>query len=325
MKISPQLINKYLNRECTPEEEQVVQAWYDSFDKVSEPAELLNEKDRDSVRTRILENVRSGISQSEGNSKKGGAGRKFYYTLALMAASLTIVLAAVNYIFVREPGVRNMETVIITNSTTLLKNVILPDGSSLWLKPQTTIRYNLPFVQKYRKVTMKGETFFDVKRDTVHPFIIHTEDFSTRVLGTSFSIRANGKDAPRLDVVSGKVFVYTPQKESKRVTGIYVLPKEKVIYKETKKLLEKSTGTESALRIWDRKSFVFNNAPVKEVLNVLKDNFDVKVVVSNSSLKDMTLKADFTGLSLPVILDLMNRSLNINLGLEEDTIILSEQ
>lgn len=325
MKISPQLVTKYLNRECSPEEERVVQEWYDSFESRNEPAELLNEDDRDSIRNRILENVKAEINRNEESANTGGSGRKLYFTLALLAASLVVVLFSVNHIFVKDTRPKKFESVVITNNTTLLKNVILPDGSSLWLKPQTTIRYTLPFVQKYRKVTMKGETFFDVKRDTLHPFIIHTEEFDTRVLGTSFSIRANGKDASRLDVVTGKVFVYTPQKKGKGPEGLYVLPKEKVVYKENSKKLEKSNGTEASLRIWERKSFIFNNAQVKDVLDVLEANFDVKVAVNSSSLGDMTLKADFTGLSLPVILDLMNKSLNINLGFENETIILSKQ
>jgi len=325
MKISPELINKYLSRECSPEEERAVQDWYDSFDKEKEPAELLNDDERDSIRKRILENVRSDISRNEEGEKKGGTSRRLYYTVALVAASLVIAFSALNHVFLKNLGEKSIETVTITNNTNLLKNHILPDGSSLWLKPETTIRYTLPFVNKYRKISMKGETFFDVKRDTLHPFIIHTEEFDTRVLGTSFSIRANGKEASRLSVVSGKVFVYTPQKKGIQSEGLYVLPKQKVVYKESRRQLEKSNGTEAALRIWDRKSFVFNNAPVIDVLDVLRTNFDVKVMVSNSSVKGLTLKADFTGLSLPVILDLMNKSLNINLGFEGETIILSEE
>lgn len=325
MKISPELINKYLNRECSSEEEQAVQDWYDSFDRKTEPVELLNDDERDSIRKRILQNIRSGIGTNEEEVKKRGFGSSLYYTVALIAACLVIAFSALNHLFLRDMAVKGIETVIITNNTNLLKNHILPDGSSLWLKPETTIRYTLPFVNKYRKISMKGETFFDVKRDTLHPFIIHTDEFDTRVLGTSFSIRADGKEASRLSVVSGKVFVYTPQKEGKQPKGLYVLPKQKVVYKESMKLLEKSNGTEAALRIWDRKSFVFDNAPVIDVLEVLRTNFNVKVGVSNPSLKGLTLKADFTGLSLPVILDLMNKSLNINLGFEEEAIILSEE
>lgn len=325
MKISPQLITKFLNRECSPEEERAVQDWYDSFERNNEPAELLNKNDRESLRSRILENVKADISRNEEASNKWGPGRKLYSTLALLAASLAIVLFAVNHLLIKDTRLKKPETVVITNNTTLLKNVILPDGSSLWLKPQTSIRYSLPFVQKYRKVTMKGETFFDVKRDTLHPFIIHTEEFDTRVMGTSFSIRANGKDASRLDVVSGKVFVYTPEEKGKRSEGVYVLPKEKVVYAEAKKQLEKSRGTEASLRIWEKKSFIFNNTRVTDVLDVLRTNFDVEVKVSDSALGSMTLNADFTGLSLPVILDLMNKSLNINLGFEDETITLSKE
>ncbi|WP_407425760.1 FecR family protein [Arcticibacter sp.] len=325
MKISPELINKYLNRECTPEEERVVQDWYDSFDKEEEPAELLNEEKRDSIRKRILENVRSEIGRNEDPVAVRGSGRRFYYTAALVAASLVIAISALNHIFLKDSGSKIIENVVITNNSNILKNHILPDGSSLWLEPETTIRYTLPFVNKYRKVSMKGETFFDVKRDTLHPFIIHTEEFDTRVLGTSFSIRANGKEASRLSVVSGKVFVYTPHKKGSQPEGVYVLPKQKVVYKESKKQLEKSNGTEATLRIWERKSFVFNNTPVSEVLDVLRTNFDVKVTMNNAPVDQLTLNADFTGLSLPVILDLMNKSLNINLGFDEETIILSEE
>ncbi len=211
------------------------------------------------------------------------------------------------------------------NSSRLLENHILPDGSSLWLEPQAIISYRNPFGTKNREITLKGKSFFEIKHDINHPFIIHTKDFDTRVLGTSFTINSSEKGSAKLSVISGKVFVYVPLRNGKASKGVIVLPKQKVIYTPTQNQLEKSKETDPELRIWDKKSFVFDNVPVTEVLSALKANFGVQIKVNPTEIDHLTLNADFTGLNLPVILKLMNKSLNVNFGFCDETIIIENR
>lgn len=70
------------------------------------------------------------------------------------------------------------------------KNIILPDGTQVWLSPSTLLEYPSVFNGNTREIKLSGEGFFEVAHDASHPFIIHSDDIQTTVLGTSFNLQA---------------------------------------------------------------------------------------------------------------------------------------
>ncbi|WP_010528500.1 FecR family protein, partial [Thermophagus xiamenensis] len=62
----------------------------------------------------------------------------------------------------------------------------LPDGTTAWLNSGSTLSYTIPF--KQRKVTLEGEGFFNVRKDSIHPFVVKGKQGAVRVLGTRFNI-----------------------------------------------------------------------------------------------------------------------------------------
>jgi len=71
------------------------------------------------------------------------------------------------------------------------KNISLPDGTKVWLNSNSKLRFANNIKEgKTRRVTLEGEAYFDVAKDKQHPFIISTQKFSIRVLGTAFNVRA---------------------------------------------------------------------------------------------------------------------------------------
>ncbi len=88
------------------------------------------------------------------------------------------------------------------------RKLVLPDGTHVTLNAGSSVSYPEEFEDNIRKVTLSGEAFFDVKRNEKAPFVITTGDVVTKVLGTSFNIRAYPENkAVQVAVVSGKVKV----------------------------------------------------------------------------------------------------------------------
>nr|WP_295927968.1 FecR domain-containing protein [uncultured Dyadobacter sp.] len=88
------------------------------------------------------------------------------------------------------------------------RKVVLPDGTRVTLNAGSSISYPKAFSSDIRRVELTGEAFFDVTRNERAPFVIHTGDVTTRVLGTSFNIRAYPENnAVQVAVVEGKVKV----------------------------------------------------------------------------------------------------------------------
>ena len=86
--------------------------------------------------------------------------------------------------------------------------VTLPDGSSVVLNHNTTLEYRHNFSKHGRKVTLKGEAFFDITPDAENPFTIDAGNASVKVVGTSFNvITSNADSAVEVFVKTGKVMV----------------------------------------------------------------------------------------------------------------------
>lgn len=74
-------------------------------------------------------------------------------------------------------------------------SVVLPDGTSILLNAGSTVRYPTTFGEDSREVDLVGEAFFDVVHDPARPFKVRTNDIITRVLGTSFNVKAYPEDS----------------------------------------------------------------------------------------------------------------------------------
>jgi len=88
------------------------------------------------------------------------------------------------------------------------RKLVLPDGTRVTLNAGSSISYPKTFSKESRRVTLTGEAFFDVTRNEKSPFVIRTGEVTTKVLGTSFNIRAYPENkAVQVAVVEGKVKV----------------------------------------------------------------------------------------------------------------------
>lgn len=88
------------------------------------------------------------------------------------------------------------------------KRITLSDGSIITLSHASRIRYPKHFEEHERVLTLQGHAFFEVESDSLRPFIVHTDQFSVEVLGTSFDVQSyEGEDYHDVTVAAGKVRV----------------------------------------------------------------------------------------------------------------------
>jgi ferric-dicitrate binding protein FerR (iron transport regulator) len=86
--------------------------------------------------------------------------------------------------------------------------LLLPDGSSVWLNSGSRLSYDSAYGESNREVSLVGEAFFDVAKNTQKPFIIHTGNINIRVLGTSFNVKSYpGDKTIETSLIQGKIEV----------------------------------------------------------------------------------------------------------------------
>ena len=88
-------------------------------------------------------------------------------------------------------------------------HLTLADGTQVWLNAESRLEFPDRFNGNTREVRLQGEAYFEVKKDAKRPFIVHTDYLTTRVLGTSFDVRAYSPKDASVTLVSGRVQVKT--------------------------------------------------------------------------------------------------------------------
>lgn len=175
----------------------------------------------------------------------------------------------------------------ITSTITFNKDIrliSLPDGTRVWLNQNSEIEYPSKFSNNKRTVTLKGEAFFEVKRDPSRPFIISSGSIKTTVLGTSFNIKAYSNDTqPEVSVRTGKVKVESEQNTVLLERG------DKAVYTKENAVLNKQR-TNILEPEWKKVLIYVDGLTLNEVLNKLQSEHKFSVVYQNEDLKNLKIQ-----------------------------------
>lgn len=170
------------------------------------------------------------------------------------------------------------------------EKVTLPDGSQVWLNAGSTLIYPSTFLTSERDVFLMGEGFFEVKKDSLHPFVVSTRYLSLQVLGTSFNVSAY-PDASKVTATleTGALNVRVcPDSVS------YVLkPDQQLVYTPATHVIERHQVRASDYSEWRMGGLFFDNVPFEEILRVLERTYGMKIHVRTSAYRDQKIYVHF--------------------------------
>lgn len=209
------------------------------------------------------------------------------------AAAIAVLLVAGWWIFMREAGSKTLEYSTADNQS---RSITLPDQSKIVLNENSTLTYT--FDGKNRQVELSGEAFFDVEKDPKHPFVIHSGEVETKVLGTSFNIRAYPDEAKvKVSVKTGRVEVRKVQKsQPEAAPALVLLPGNTGVYSTEEAVLEKAPdiATED-VDAWQQGTVVFaGGTTLAEVIPAVEKLYDIKIQADASILSSTIYGARFT-------------------------------
>ena len=183
-------------------------------------------------------------------------------------------------VFVNSGSSANLLTMSVLKILYNKKEIILPDGSKVLLNSGSRIEFPAYFKGEKREVSLVGEAFFDVHRDTLHPFIISTEGVKTQVLGTSFNVNAFPEnDSISVSVATGKVRV----SDQKGVNEI-LLPDQQLHYHKNTHAFRKAQKNAIVDRAWTLNTIHLDNKTVKEAVQIIERWFNIKIEIPDGDL-----------------------------------------
>lgn len=320
--LSPETLGKYLANECTDEERRLVNDWYQHLDLAADEPFVDADEDR------LYHRIKSYLSELRKNDEQATSVVSLWNYLGRIAAVFVVGLGILYFLYQKPDRVVGQSEgatvgwVTFTNAERKIVPYMLPDSSVVWLHPNAEIRLAEPF--RNRDVHFSGEGFFDVKPDASRPFVIHTGDLETKVLGTSFNVRAiPGEGTFKVSVATGRVEV----RDIKKKERIVLKPEQEAVFEPENKRLEVLAVREKASdkELWQSASLVFNDTPMTEVAQRLMQTFHVKISFAEDGLADCRLKVDFTNQRLPEILEMIDTLLGSTYRLDGENITLSGQ
>lgn len=299
-----QLLQRYLQGECTPEEVRRIEAWYRELG-----AEQLLDwtpAEQKAWSTAVWQRIADRTTSSPVATEPFG-GWASWPTSVRAAAMAAGVLGAglVGIQFAHgplkwettqhRPGAAPVTApapwlAYATPATGAERRVALPDGSFVTLAPGATLRYQRARATGRRLVYLTGEAFFDVFHDARHPFSVLTDQVVSTVLGTSFRVRAVlGQPDVQVEVRTGAVRVSSRTKPAGKAqpASVVVHANQQAVYSPARQQLWRELVAQPVQLA--PQSFVFNDRPVADVLRVLSTAYGVDISYDAEALRNCTL------------------------------------
>lgn len=173
------------------------------------------------------------------------------------------------------------------------KQLLLPDGTKVWLSPGSRLNYPDQFIGDSRSVSLEGEAFFEVRHDVGHPFVIKSGPVSTTVLGTSFNVKAYQlKPDVEVTLVTGKVAVELENK-GQVIQNTIVANQQILVDKKGFKITKRDFPNATSYLSRRLGLFDYSGETLKEVIADLEHQYGIRIEM-DESIKDRTFYGHLT-------------------------------
>jgi ferric-dicitrate binding protein FerR (iron transport regulator) len=311
------IVKKYLDGNATPQETELVEQYYMSFNDQPEILDQLSDHEVNFLDNRI----------NRGISKKINAHQKrvipIYQNVYVRAAVLFIgiLTATIFYISYNKTAVLPVQKLFAEAPAKTLENkfTTLADGSKILLHKGSKLTWTNSFNKSTREVYLSGEAYFDIQHDAARPFIIHTGKVKTTVLGTAFNIKAYpGQENIIVSVTRGRVKV----EDDKKILAI-LTPEEQVVYHNQSSVSEPQKLIAPDALSWAKFDLSFEATPYKVLAEKIEQHYGITLRFTNPRLELCQLTGKFSGiLTLEQVMDILAIASNTKYVIDEDIVTI---
>ncbi|MGN6493177.1 MAG: FecR family protein [Agriterribacter sp.] len=311
-----------------------------AFDLLNDQDFTFNERERSNSERRWL-SLEKKLEPDEGYNSSP-KHRLLYVKKWMAAASVMIVIALGTALLINQYNTQaDNETKNMVATKRGSKSYLeLPDGTKVWLNSASKIWYEKSFGSHNREITLSGEAYFDVVKNTDKPFIVHTNELDVIALGTAFNVSAyQNNGSTETTLIRGSIEVALKKHSGKK---ILLKPFEKIsvqnkdarqqqpdaslqsqIYSLSKVKKEEDNGEAGSPEMqWTKNKLAFDNATLDEIARQLSLWYDVDIQIVDTSLKEKRFNAVFDNVSLQEVMQSLQLTGGFNYSLKDKTITI---
>lgn len=198
--------------------------------------------------------------------------------------------------------------------------VRLPDSSLVLLNGNSSLRYSQEFNHDSRKVELRGEGYFDVRKDLSRKFIVSTPEIDVKVYGTSFNVKAYGNDQfVEVGLKTGKIGL---ERNASEIMSLR--PGQVALYRIKEKKIDVKETDMNLVSAWTRDEMVFEEDSLQEIIKYMDRWYGVNIQVSPQLLDGELLTFKVKTESLSELLKLINLFKPIKYHIDGKQVIITK-
>lgn len=282
------LLHKYFGDDLTKEERDFLETYYNLFQNEPDILDSLDTDKKSQFKNEIRGQVWGKIISSESLERSRRFRQNRNIWIAAAAVIGLILVVRIFFTYDHSPVKKIPENVAVKYQENRI--IFLADGSKVVLSDGSRLSYPSSFDgKKKREVYLQGQAFFDIQHNAQKPFIVHTGNLQTIVLGTAFNIKAMANDKEvTVSVVRGKVKVTNRD----RVLGV-ITPNQEIKYDKQKDNSEIKPIHDDHYLDWKSSDLLLDNVTFAEAVKVLKEKYKVTIAIRDPSASSQRFTVTF--------------------------------
>lgn len=264
----------------------------------------------------LWESIEYGITAEENKVHQKPKIRSLIWYSAAAVISLVLLYAGVQYgVFESQkngisnfeslPGTTTQDFIEEVNTTGNVLRVHLNDGSVIDLENNSRIKYKRNYTgAASRDVILIGEAFFTVAKDPRQPFLVHANEVVTKVIGTSFRVKAHHQEKDIVvSVITGKVSVYSAKDAERKnfnsdeleseKSGVVLLPNQEVTYQRDQQSFDRTLIADPVVVVpaITTNDFTFEDASINDVFRLLEEAYGIEIIFDEDVMQKCYITA----------------------------------
>ncbi len=355
------LLHKYLRGQATDTDLSLIDRWYDTLGKDVESDFSEGEQARlkaqmwhriqvakitaDNQPDAPVRALHDSARPHQQQSSVSGLGQSFVWRGAVAAVLLLIggwflwqQIGPANAPVTDAIELQRAGLIEYHNEATQPKLLLLSDGSRVWLNQGGRLQVARTFAPDKRDVFLQGNAFFAVQKNPDKPFFVYAGRSVTRVLGTSFWVKAaNPAEQVEVAVHTGRVSVseqvpveaVNPKQTDTEANGVVLTPNQRVTFhaEQSHFVTNLVARPEVVKDEYDAPppaiSFAYEAAPLRAVLEQMQQAYGIEMLTANPALNNCLFSGNITGLPMHTQLEVICRTVGANYAVRGTRIVLS--
>ena len=302
------LLVRYYNGELDKKEIQDIRAWIDASPDNRATAEDVYHICFAADAMRMEEKTDAAFAETR-RKIISGRFRKAVKNLERAAAVLLLPIIGLSGWFIYDYFIQTESIIEVYSTAGMISCVTLPDDTKVWLNSDSYLRYPSRF-GKERRVTLTGEGYFDVTKDSRREFVVEAGPTEVVVHGTEFNVDSYD-DEILTTLVSGSVSIRYENRDN-RSKCLTLKPSQKAIYDTKTGVMRLVNENVLSGTSWKDGKIILDNTSLEEALRMIGNKYNVRFVIKENSIRQYNFTGTFSNQSLDRILHYFSMSSDLH-------------